>query len=51
MIIKQEVRRLPSRYLDGSPIYPGEWLFTWAKVGALPWSLVSIEPIEARGGN
>lgn len=48
MVIKQEARRLPSKYDDGTLMYPGLWLFTWAKVGVMPWSLVSIEQTEGR---
>lgn len=46
VLIKQEVRRLASQWPNGSPMYPGEWLLTWAKVGATPWSLVSIEAFK-----
>lgn len=46
MMIRQEVRKLQSSYRDGSLMYPGHWLFTWAKVGVMPWSLVSIEPVQ-----
>jgi len=43
--IKQERRKLGSRYLDGVLMYPGEYLFTWLRMGAT-WHLVSMEPIE-----
>lgn len=42
--IKHEVRRLHSRYLDGTPIYPGEHLFTWIRPSpTMPWMLAGIE--------
>jgi hypothetical protein len=41
MIIRQEIRNLA-----GSATCAGVWLLTWAKVGALPWSLVAMEAIE-----
>lgn len=41
MIIRQEVRNL-----NGSATHAGLWVLTWAKVGALPWSLVAMEQVE-----
>lgn len=46
VVMKQEVRRLGSQWADGSLMYPGAWLFTWAKVGALPWSLVAMDRLD-----
>lgn len=43
-MIKQEIRTFSSQNLDGSLKYPGRWLLTWAKCGALPWTLIGMEP-------
>lgn len=45
MPIKQEIRRLSSRHSIGGPLmYPGEYLFTWLRIGAV-WHLVGMEPV------
>jgi hypothetical protein len=44
-MLKQEVRKLSSRYLNGVLMYPGVWLFTWVKA-PWGWLLVSITEHE-----
>lgn len=46
-MIRQELRRLTSQYLDGSLMYPGEYIFTWVKADHMPWVLLSIVSAEA----
>ena len=36
-MIKQEIVRLGSRYIDGSPIFLGEYLLTWVRTPHMPW--------------
>lgn len=42
-MIKHEIAELPSRYPNGVLMYPGRWLLTWAKCGAMPWVLIGME--------
>jgi hypothetical protein len=44
MQIRQERRTLASKYDDGTPMYPGFWIFTWLKPFGMPWLLASVEP-------
>lgn len=44
-VIRREVRVLSSRYENGVPMYPGNYLFTWLRVG-LVWHLVGMERME-----
>jgi hypothetical protein len=47
-MLKTEVRRLTGQNPDRSLMYPGEWVFTWARMpGAGIWVLIGIEPKEA----
>lgn len=49
-MIRYEIRTLTSQYRDGSLMYPGRRLFTWARVSPhLPWQLVSIEVMPTDG--
>jgi len=42
--VKQEVRRLQSRYRDRSLMYPAPLLLTWVRLPGLPvWSLAHVE--------
>lgn len=43
-MIKQEIRQLGSRWRDGSPMYPGSYVFTWAKA---PWGWVLLSIAES----
>lgn len=45
-MIRHEIRTLNSRYLDHTQMYPGKWLFVWAKTPFMPWVLVSMQPFE-----
>lgn len=46
-MIRHEIHILGSQWADGSLMYPGKHLFTWARVSPhLPWQLVSIEPMR-----
>lgn len=45
MSIKQEIRTLASRHLDHTLMYPGKYLFTWMRVGAV-WHLVGMDEVE-----
>lgn len=42
-MIKQEVWRLQSVWLNGALMYPGERVFTWAKA---PWGWVLLSITE-----
>lgn len=44
-MIRQEICTLSSQNPDGSLKYPGRWLFTWAKCGAMPWTLIGMEQV------
>lgn len=46
--VRKQVRTYASRTLDGVLMYPGEYVETWIRVGALPWQLLSIEAREAK---
>lgn len=41
-MIKCQIRQLSSRDRSGRDMYPGQWLFTWQRIGAV-WYLLSIE--------
>lgn len=48
MEIRQELKRWCSQYADGTLMYPGEWLCTFARFGGV-WVMVSMVPyVEAK---
>lgn len=51
MYIRQEVRKLASQFLDGTPMYPGDWLLTWVKAPFMPEVLVGMEPMPKANAN
>lgn len=46
-MIKHEIREFASQWPNGALIYPGRWMLTWAKLGAMPWMLIGMEPFES----
>lgn len=44
--IKQTVEHYSSKYLDGSLMYPGAWLCTYALMWGAVWVLVDRQPCE-----
>lgn len=43
--IKREIGKLNSRaLLDNTPLYPGNYVFTWIMIIPGVWQLCSIEP-------
>lgn len=43
-MIKHERRKLHSRYENGVLMYPGEYVFTWVRIG-LVWHLAGISEV------
>lgn len=44
-LFKHEKHRLTFRHLDGSLIYPGVTVLTWARVGSV-WHLIGMTPLN-----
>lgn len=50
-MIRQELLRMSSQHLDGSPMYPGVWLRTWVLLpGTRVWMCVSCVPYDQEDG-
>ena len=43
MLVRQVVQRFSSRTLDGIPMYPGDWLCTYAQVFPGVWVMIGME--------
>ncbi len=44
MLIKEEIRKLSSVYLNGQLMYSGKYKFVWIELFSGMWYLISIEP-------
>lgn len=44
--LKQEVRTYSSKYLDGTLMYPGKWLCTYALFWNSVWVMIDQQSME-----